>query len=104
MSCIGSGILIYALPRHESTNRQVSLYWGVFLVYFPTIPANHAGANQEAKDITKYRVRLKMVILLSSSRVICWVSDSNKVNSFVVKNQSEFFSAAFYKFNSDNCR
>ncbi|MDH3449609.1 MAG: pyruvate kinase, partial [Gammaproteobacteria bacterium] len=41
MSRISSGIPIYALSRHQSTNRKVNLYRGVFPVYFPTIHTNH---------------------------------------------------------------
>ena len=51
MSRISSGIPIYALSRHESTNRKVNLYRGVFPIYFPTIHTNHAEANQEAVDL-----------------------------------------------------
>lgn len=53
MSRISSAIPIYALSRHESTNRKVNLYRGVFPVYFPTIHTNHAQANQEAVEIMK---------------------------------------------------
>jgi len=53
MSRISSGIPIYALSRHESTSRKVSLYRGVFPVYFPTIDANHAEANLKAIDLLK---------------------------------------------------
>jgi pyruvate kinase len=53
MSRISSGIPIYALSRHESTNRKVNLYRGVFPVYFPTIHTNHAEANMEAVDLMK---------------------------------------------------
>jgi pyruvate kinase len=53
MSRISSGIPIYALSRHESTNRKVNLYRGVFPIYFPTIHTNHALANQEAVDMMK---------------------------------------------------
>jgi pyruvate kinase len=59
MSRISSGIPIYALSRHESTNRKVSLYRGVFPVYFPTIHANHAEANQEAIDLMKKQGAVK---------------------------------------------
>ena len=55
MSRISSGIPIYALSRHESTNRKVNLYRGVFPVYFPTVHTNHAEANQEAVEIMKGR-------------------------------------------------
>jgi pyruvate kinase len=53
MSRISSSIPIYALSRHESTNRKVNLYRGVFPVYFPTVHTNHAEANQEAVDLMK---------------------------------------------------
>jgi len=53
MSRISSGIPIYALSRHESTNRKVNLYRGVFPIYFPTVHTNHAEANQEAVDLMK---------------------------------------------------
>ena len=53
MSRISSGIPIYALSRHQSTNRKVNLYRGVFPVYFPTIHTNHAEANMEAVELMK---------------------------------------------------
>jgi len=53
MSRISSGIPIYALSRHDATNRKVNLYRGVFPIYFPTIHTNHAAANQEAVDLMK---------------------------------------------------
>jgi pyruvate kinase len=53
MSRISSAIPIFALSRHQSTNRKVNLYRGVFPVYFPTIHTNHAEANQEAVDLMK---------------------------------------------------
>ncbi|MCP4982633.1 MAG: pyruvate kinase [Gammaproteobacteria bacterium] len=53
MSRISSGIPIYALSRHESTNRKVNLYRGVFPVYFPTVHTNHAEANREAVELMK---------------------------------------------------
>ena len=53
MSRISSGIPIYALSRHDSTNRKVNLYRGVFPIYFPTIHTNHAEANLEAVDMMK---------------------------------------------------
>jgi pyruvate kinase len=53
MSRISSGIPIYALSRHISTNRKVTLYRGVFPVYFPTIHTSHAEANQEAVEFMK---------------------------------------------------
>ena len=53
LSRISSGTPIYALSRHESTNRKVSLNRGAFPVYLTTIHANHAKANQEAFDLLK---------------------------------------------------
>ena len=53
MSRISSGIPIYALSRHESTNRKVSLYRGVTPVFFPTIHTNHAEANLDAVKLMK---------------------------------------------------
>jgi pyruvate kinase len=53
MSRISSAIPIFALSRHESTNRKVNLYRGVFPVYFPTVHTNHAEANQEAVELMK---------------------------------------------------
>jgi pyruvate kinase len=53
MSRISSGIPIYALSRHDSTNRKVNLYRGVFPIYFPTIHTNHAEANLAAIDLMK---------------------------------------------------
>jgi pyruvate kinase len=53
MSRISSAIPIYALSRHESTNRKVNLYRGVFPIFFPSIHTNHAEANQEAVDLMR---------------------------------------------------
>jgi pyruvate kinase len=53
MSRISSGIPIFALSRHQSTNRKVNLYRGVFPVYFPTVHTNHAEANMEAVELMK---------------------------------------------------
>lgn len=55
MSRISSGIPIYALSPHESTNRKVNLYRGVFPIYFPTIHTNHAEANMEVVELMKKR-------------------------------------------------
>lgn len=55
MSRISSGIPIYALSRHESTNRKVNLYRGVIPIYFPTIHTNHAEANMEVVELMKKR-------------------------------------------------
>ena len=53
MSRISSGIPIFALSRHESTNRKVNLYRGVFPVFFPTVHTNHAEANMEVVELMK---------------------------------------------------
>ncbi|MCP4472227.1 MAG: pyruvate kinase [Gammaproteobacteria bacterium] len=53
MSRISSRIPIFALSRHESTNRKVNLYRGVFPVFFPTVHTNHAEANMEAIELMK---------------------------------------------------
>jgi len=53
MSRISSGIPIFALSRHQSTNRKVNLYRGVFPLYFPTVHTNHAEANMEAVELMK---------------------------------------------------
>ena len=53
MSRISSGIPIFALSRHESTNRKVNLYRGVSPVFFPTVHTNHAEANMEAVELMK---------------------------------------------------
>lgn len=53
MSRISSSIPIFALSRHESTNRKVNLYRGVFPVFFPTVHTNHAEANMEAVELMK---------------------------------------------------
>ena len=55
MSRISSGIPIYALSRHDSTNRKVNLYRGVFPIHFPTIHTNHAQANSDAVEMMKKR-------------------------------------------------
>ncbi len=53
MSRISSAIPIYALSRHESTNRKVSLYRGVFPVSFETVHTDHAEANMETVELMK---------------------------------------------------
>jgi len=59
MSRISSGIPIFALSRHESTNRKVNLYRGVFPVFFPTVHTNHAEANMEAVELMKKHGTIK---------------------------------------------
>jgi len=52
MSRMSSGIPIYSLSTHESTNRKVSMYRGVTPVDLPMIEDNnHAGANRIAIDV-----------------------------------------------------
>jgi len=51
MSRISSGIPIFALSRHESTNRKVALYRGVNPVYFPTVHTDHKAANMDAIEV-----------------------------------------------------
>ena len=52
MSRISSGIPIYALSTHESTQRKVSMYRGVTPVDFPVVEDNdHAAANKIAIDV-----------------------------------------------------
>lgn len=52
MSRISSGIPIYSLSTHETTNRKVSMYRGVTPVEFPMIENNnHAAANQIVIDV-----------------------------------------------------
>ncbi len=52
MSRISSGIPIYSLSTHESTNRKVSMYRGVTPVDLPVIEDNnHAAANKITIDV-----------------------------------------------------
>ena len=50
MSRISSGIPIYALTKHVSTRRKVTLYRGVYPVSFETATTDHAEVNKEAID------------------------------------------------------
>ena len=59
MSRISSGIPIFALSRHEATNRKVNLYRGVFPIHFPTVHTNHAEANREAVELLQKRQVVK---------------------------------------------
>ena len=59
MSRISSGIPIFALSRHQSTNRKVNLYRGVFPIDFPTVHTNHAEANIEVVELMKKRGNIK---------------------------------------------
>jgi pyruvate kinase len=55
MSRISSGISIYALTRHVSTRRKVTLYRGVYPISFDIKTADHPTANKEAVDELKRR-------------------------------------------------
>jgi pyruvate kinase len=55
MSRISSGIPIYALTRHVSTRRKVTLYRGVYPLSFDSTTKDHAEVNQEAVDELKRR-------------------------------------------------
>jgi len=46
MSRISSGIPIYAITRHESTRRKVSLYRGVYPVKYDITASSHAENNK----------------------------------------------------------
>ena len=94
MSRISSGIPIYALSRHESTNRKVNLYRGVFPIYFPTIHTNHAEANQEAVDLM-----MKQKAVEEGDRVIITKGDlmgtdggTNAMKIVEVGNMAKFLS------------
>jgi pyruvate kinase len=50
MSRISSGIPIYAMTRHVSTRRKVTLYRGVYPVSFDMTSNDHAEVNMEAID------------------------------------------------------
>lgn len=55
MSCISSGIPIYALTRHERTIRRVSLYRGVYPVHYPIGRTHPAEANCKAIELMSGR-------------------------------------------------
>ena len=59
MSRISSGIPIYALSCHQSTNRRVNLYRGVFPIYFPTAYTSHSQASQVAVNLLKQHNAVK---------------------------------------------
>ncbi|MCK9529304.1 MAG: pyruvate kinase [Gammaproteobacteria bacterium] len=50
MSRISSGIPIYAMTRHSSTRRKVTLYRGVYPVAFDVTTSDHAQVNRETVD------------------------------------------------------
>lgn len=51
MSRISSGIPIYALTRHESTRRRVTLYRGVYPVAFDVVHAHVGKVIKDAMDV-----------------------------------------------------
>ncbi|MFO7953411.1 pyruvate kinase [Thioalkalivibrio sp.] len=53
MSRISSGIPIYALTRHESTSRRMTLYRGVYPVILNPIPESQESVNREAVNLLK---------------------------------------------------
>jgi len=55
MSRISSGIPIYAMTRHVSTRRKVTLYRGVYPVSFDLTTQDHAQVNVDAIDELKRR-------------------------------------------------
>ncbi|MFV2054964.1 MAG: pyruvate kinase [Thiohalomonadales bacterium] len=55
MSRISSAIPIYALTRHVSTRRKVTIYRGVYPLSFDITTKDHATANKEAVDELKRR-------------------------------------------------
>jgi len=55
MSRISSGIPIYALTRHVSTRRKVTVYRGVYPVSFDVTSTDHAEVNKDIVDELKRR-------------------------------------------------
>jgi pyruvate kinase len=53
MSRISSGIPIFAITRHESTSRRMTLYRGVYPVPLNPIPESHESVNRAAIDLLK---------------------------------------------------
>jgi pyruvate kinase len=50
MSRISSGIPIYALTRHRATLRKVTIFRGVYPIYFELKTTHHPKVNKEAVD------------------------------------------------------
>lgn len=94
MSRISSGIPIYALSRHESTNRKVNLYRGVFPVFFPTIHTNHAEANQDAVDLLKKRHVLEDgdLVIITKGDLMGTDGGTNAMKIVEVGNMAKFVS------------
>ena len=92
MSRISSGIPIYALSRHESTNRKVNLYRGVFPIYFPTIHTNHAEANQEAIDLMKNQKAVEDgdLVIITKGDLMGTDGGTNEMKIVEVGNMAKF--------------
>jgi len=67
MSRINSSIPIYALTRHVSTRRKVTLYRGVYPVSFDVDSKDHAVVNKEAIDelVRRSAIREGELIIIS---------------------------------------
>jgi len=92
MSRISSGIPIYALSRHDSTNRKVNLYRGVFPIYFPTIHTNHAEANQEAVDLMKKQKAVEKgdLVIITKGDLMGTDGGTNAMKIVEVGNMAKF--------------
>ena len=91
MSRISSGIPIYALSRHESTNRKVNLYRGVFPIYFPTIHTNHAEANQDAVDVMlkRHTIELGDLVIITKGDLMGTGGGTNAMKIVEVGNMAK---------------
>ena len=92
MSRISSGIPIYALSRHDSTNRKVNLYRGVFPIYFPTIHTNHAEANQDAVNIMLKRHTIEQgdLVIITKGDLMGTGGGTNAMKIVEVGNMAKF--------------
>jgi pyruvate kinase len=92
MSRISSGIPIYALSRHESTNRKVNLFRGVFPIYFPTIHTNHAEANMEVVELMKKRGTVEDgdLVIITKGDLMGTGGGTNAMKIVEVGNMPEF--------------
>ena len=59
MSRISSAIPIYALTRHESTRRRVTLYRGVYPLRFDVVHVNPSWVIQAAVNALQHRHLVK---------------------------------------------
>ena len=94
MSRISSRIPIYALSRHESTNRKVNLYRGVFPIYFPNIHTNHAEANQEAVDLMMKQKAIEKgdLVIITKGDLMGTDGGTNAMKIVEVGNMAKFLS------------